>query len=359
MLLQRLWLQDFRSYETLDISFESGLTALLGKNGFGKTNILEALAYVSNLKSFRRSPTESLIRHGCDAAFIRAVGIREDREVLVELEIRKGRSKVQVNRQKLKRSRDILGALRVTVFTPDDLALLKEGPSIRRDYIDDIAVSLEPTFDLVLSKFGKILKQRNALLKQCRGRLDSSAAVTLDVWDEKLCTIGSQVVEKRRQVLAAILPVLSDRYQELSVDSAAISATYVCSWEGEFAAAINASRNNDVRRGVTTCGPHRDDIDLQINGFATRTQCSQGEQRTMALALRLAGHLLVTDRLGEPPMLLLDDVLSELDEDRAASLLQTLPEGQTVISSATALPPLVKADRELTFSDKGVLVEKT
>lgn len=353
MRLKRLWLENFRSYESLEVELDQGLTAIIGPNGIGKTNILEALGCLATLKSFRGSPTESMIRRGEDRAIIRGLGIRDDRDVLIELELSKGRTRAQVNRQKLQRTKDLLGALRMTVFAPDDLALIKDGPAIRRQYLDDVLVALDPGLDNVLSDVEKALKQRNALLRQSKGKLDQSAQHTLDVWDTRLGKAGAEVVKNREDLLTKLMPEVVDAYALFASDPAAILATYNRSWtQPTLLDGLAASRGEDLRKGVTTVGPHRDDITLSLGGFASRNEASQGEQRTLALALRFAGHKLVTESLGEAPLLLLDDVLSELDPRRARALLENLPDGQTVITSASELPASTVADHVMRLDSK-------
>jgi DNA replication and repair protein RecF len=339
----------------LELPLELGLTAIVGANGIGKTNLLEALGLLATLKSFRGAPTESLIRRGAEAAIIRAEGIRDDRDVLIELEVARRKTRAQVNRQRLQRSRDLLGALRITVFAPDDLALIKEGPSVRRGFMDDVLVALDPNADAVLRDLERILKQRNALLRQSHGRLDEAGLMTLDVWDAKLATTGTDVTNRREALVAKLLPLVEESYEVLAGKPVPVSADYQRSWQTDtLTEALDAERDIDIRRGVTSVGPHRDELALRLDGLASRTEASQGEQRTLALALRLAGHLLVTGVLGEPPLLLLDDVLSELDADRSAALLENLPPGQTVITSATDLPPQTNPDRILTFDASGM-----
>ncbi|MEZ5376695.1 MAG: DNA replication/repair protein RecF [Acidimicrobiales bacterium] len=355
MRLDRVWLTDFRSYEHIEIELDDGLTAVVGANGIGKTNLLEAIGLLATLKSFRGAPTDSLIRRGSERAIIRAEGERDGRPVLIELELAPGKSRAQVNRQKLQRTRDLLGALRVTVFAPDDLTLVKDGPAVRRDFVDDLAVALDPKHDRTLSDFDRALRQRNALLRTAGGRLDESAELTLDVWDTQLAQLGSVVLDRRYDVLEQLVPLASACYRTLAADDTDLTADYLTSWsDGSLLVALTQSRDNDVRRGVSTVGPHRDEIAFSIDGFASRTEASQGEQRTLALALRLGGHRLVTDRIGEPPLLLLDDVLSELDPDRAHALLSTLPPGQTVITSAAALPAATRPDTLLVHDPSAV-----
>ncbi len=350
MRLAKVWLTDFRSYEQHELELDTGLTAILGPNGAGKTNLLEAIGLLASLKSFRGAPTESLIRRGASSAIVRAEGERDGRDVLIELELTKGRTRAQVNKQKLQRTSDLLGALQVTFFAPDDLALVKEGPGVRRQYLDDLMVSLDPRFDGVLSDLDRVLRQRGALLRQTRGSIDEATGLTLDVWDAKLGELGQRVTERREYTLGALMPLVGQAYEQLAGTPTEVIATYIRSWDGDvLAEAIADSRQLDVRRGVSTVGPHRDDLRLALDGFASRSEASQGEQRTLALALRLAGHRLVAQHIGEAPLLLLDDVLSELDPDRARSLLDNLPPGQTIITSASGLPAGTVPDHTLTF----------
>ena len=354
MQITRLWLTDYRSYHELELDLAEGLTAIIGPNGAGKTNLLEALGFLATLKSFRGAPVDSVVRRGAERAFVRAEGVRDEREVLIELELAKGKTRAQVNRQRLRRTRDLLGAVRVTVFAPDDLALVKDGPALRREYLDDALVALDPSADTVVTNLERTLKQRNALLRQGRGRLDESAELTLDVWDAKLAATGEELTKRREALIDSLLPMVNDAYAVLAGRATVLTGTYERSWEGpSLGEALTAGRADDVRRGVTQLGPHRDELTLRLDGLASRSEASQGEQRTLALALRLSAHRLITDRLGEPPLLLLDDVLSELDPDRSRALLANLPPGQTVISSASELPPAAYADHRLDLDSGG------
>ena len=346
MRLDRVWLTDFRSYAALEVDLAPGLTALLGDNGQGKTNLLEAVAWLATLSSFRGAPNEALVRRGAARAVIRAQGEAEGRAILLEAElVPGGRNRVLVNRQPLKRARDLLGALRVTVFAPDDLELVKGGPAERRRYLDDALVATHPRYDALRTEVDKVLKQRNALLKGAGGRLDESAAFTLDVWDAKLAEAGGALAAARQDLLARVVPVLQRTYDAVAHGPAEVAAGYVADWAGVgLAAALAAARRDDVRRGVSTVGPHRDDVELSIGGLPARTHASQGEQRSLALALRLASHEVVTEAAGTPPVLLLDDVFSELDPERSDALLANLPAGQTVLTSASGLPPRARPD---------------
>lgn len=346
MEIDRIWLTDYRSYPTLELELPAGLTAVLGDNGRGKTNLLEALGYLATLRSFRGAPTEALVRRGAERAVVRAEVSDEGRTQLIEAEISPGgRGRVLVNRQRLGRTRDLLGTLRVTVFSPDDLELLKGGPSVRRELIDDAVVALRPADDLVRSDWEKALRQRNALLKQTHGRLDEAAEVTLEVWDTKLSQAGDQLGRLREAALRRLEPEVVRAYRDVAGEHQDVSLRLDAPWrDAGLAAALAAARADELRRGVTLVGPHRDEVVIELGGLPARTHASQGEQRCLALALRLALHRTLTDEFGRPPVLLLDDVFSELDPGRSAALLAALPPGQTVLSSAIGLPEGVRAD---------------
>ena len=359
MRLARLWLTDFRSYASADISFAPGLTALLGANGEGKTNVMEAIGYLATLSSFRGAPNDALVRSGASSAVIRAEGEREGRQLLIEAELAStGRGRVQVNKQKLARTRDLLGALRVSVFSPDDLELVKGGPAERRHYLDDALVARRPAFDSLRSDLEKILKQRNALLKQAGGRLTPDVESTLSVWDAKLIETGEALAQARDDLVTELAPALNLAYEQVAGRSVPVTTTYDAPWrEQGLAAALEAARRDELRRGVSLVGPHRDDLVLHLDGLPSRTHASQGEQRSLALALRLAAHRVVTDATGSSPILLLDDVFSELDPDRSAALLAHLPPGQTVLSSAAGLPPGAMPELVLRVSGASVRPE--
>ncbi|MCU4187100.1 DNA replication/repair protein RecF [Acidiferrimicrobium sp. IK] len=345
MHLDRLWLSDFRSYEAAElVPAPEGLTVVSGANGEGKTNLLEAVAYLASLRSFRGAPGEALIRVGAPHAVVRAEVDRAGRRLLIEAELRpSGRDRVQVNRQALRRTRDLLGSLQVTVFAPDDLTLVKGGPSARRQYLDDLLVALHPRHDATQSEVERVLRQRNALLKQAGGRATPDVVATLDVWDAKLASAGETLVAARAGLTAALSPVAAATYEQVAVSApkarGAVRLAYQPSWDGPLLEALAAARTDDLRRGVTTVGPHRDELAAWIGELPARTHASQGEQRSLALALRLAGHSVVTGRLETPPVLLLDDVFSELDPDRSAALLAALPAGQALLTTAGGLPP--------------------
>ncbi|MEA3056074.1 MAG: replication and repair protein RecF [Actinomycetota bacterium] len=365
MRLRRLWLTDFRSYDAAELAPAKGLTVVVGANGEGKTNLLEAIGYLGTLSSFRGAPGDALIRQGCSTAVVRADVVDADgREALLEAELRTtGRDRVLVNKQPLRRARDLLGTLRVSVFSPDDLVLVKGGPAERRAYLDQTLVACAPKHDQTLADLDRVLRQRNALLKSCAGagrgghaRLDTDAAFTLDVFDAKLAQVGDRLGAARASLAERLEPVVAKAYDVVASAAASVSFAYDAPWRAEgLAARLAAARAEDVRRGVTTVGPHRDDVVLTIEGMPARTHASQGEQRSLSLALRLAAHELVTEFAKSAPILLLDDVFSELDPDRSVALLRALPHGQALLTTAGVLPQGLEPDQVVSVRDGKVV----
>jgi DNA replication and repair protein RecF len=327
MHLRRIWLRDFRSYDELQLDLAPGLTVVVGENGTGKTNLLEAAGFLSTLTSFRGTPTEAMIRNGAERANIRGEVLVGEREVLLETEFsRSARTRVLVNKQALSKTAALREVLRISIFSPDDLVLIKGGPSERRHYLDEVLASLHPRNAAALADLDKILRQRNALLKQAGGRLSPEIGFTLDVWDDKLASVGTMV-----------------------------GAAYESSWRSTgLGHSLSEGRNDDVRRGLSLVGPHRDDVALSIEGRPSRTQASQGEQRTLALALRLAAHRHVAVSTGSPPLLLLDDVFSELDPLRCEALVRHLPPGQSLLATAGVIPRSAEVQARVSVSRSGL-----
>jgi DNA replication and repair protein RecF len=361
LIISHLELVDFRNYVSGTFELTSGTTAVIGDNGQGKTNLAEALAFLATLSSFRSVTTDALVRVGADTAVIRATVVDDDgRASLIEIElVTVGRNRVQVNRQRLQRNRELLGTVRVTVFSPDDLILVKGGPGDRRRFLDDTLVALAVKYDAIRLEIERIVRQRNTLLKQAAGRRTDEVEVTLDVWDAKFAEIADQFGYARASLVARLAPMVQEAYEQLAGWPTAVDLVYEPGWRASgLAAALLEARATDIRRGVSTVGPHRDELTLSIGGLPSRTHASQGEQRTLALALRLAGHRLVTERTGSAPVLVLDDVLSELDDGRATSLLDHLPAGQVIITTASELPSTARADRILRVT-AGQVVDAT
>ena len=334
--VKHLWLQNFRNYEDVDISLSTGKMVLYGDNGQGKSNLLEAIGYLGSAKSFRSVPTEALIKQNCDMAVIRAELQHLDRDLLVEAEISKVRqNKIFVNKQKISPVRNLIGLIPVTIFGPDDLNLVKSGPSIRRDYIDDLLVQIHPKNIQIRADLDQVLKQRNALLKQARGRLTDEIKTTLHIWDEKFHALGHQWGEERQKTIGEINNFAESSYVDLAGGQVALDLSYQPEWlEKGLTEALLLVRDDELRRGTSLVGPHRDEINISLSGLPARTHASQGEQRTIALSLRIAGHQLLKEVHNTNPLLLLDDVFSELDPNRAKGLLELLVADQMFISTA-------------------------
>ncbi len=340
MRLCRLWLADFRSYPEAEITFGEGLTAIVGANGNGKTNVLEAIAFLATTRSFRGSPNDAMIRVGAKSAVVRAEITDDDRDVLIEAEIPPtGRARVQVNKQRLTRTRDLLGVFDVTVFSPDDLEIVKGGPAGRREYLDRLLVSVHPKNEQAVSDFERVLRQRNALLRQMAGRRGSDDELTLEVWDTRLVETGERLALLRAKVVEQLFPLVTSCYEEVAERGSDITMVYEAPWRAAgLGDALSRNRGDDIRRGVSLVGPHRDELAVSIEKMPSRTHSSQGEQRSLTLAMRLAAHRLVMQARGHAPVLLLDDVFSELDHARSRALLASLPAGQGILTSATELP---------------------
>ena len=350
-----LSLLDFRSYAEAEVDFAPGLTAIVGPNGHGKTNLLEAVGFAAGLGSFRGAADAALIRDGAPAAVIRCSGRGDrDREILIEVELARARqNRVKVNQQAVSRRRDLLGVLTATAFSPEDLELVKGEPAVRRRWMDDALAAVRPAWGALRSELDRILRQRNTLLRQAQGRAVGDVAITLDVWDAKLSAVGDELRMRRRDLLAAMEPRIRRHYGHISRGQDDASVIHVSSWSDDsLAGALAAARKEDLRRATTTVGPHRDDVLLQIGGLPARSHASQGEQRSLALALRLAVDAEIRERRGVEPVLLLDDVFSELDAGRAAALLETLPRGQRVLTTASSvLPAGVRPDQLIRVAD--------
>jgi DNA replication and repair protein RecF len=354
-----LWLDDFRCLRGIDLELDPGLTVIHGANGQGKTSMLEAIAWIARARSFRGVSDAPLVRSGCEQAIVRAEILGDDRLQLFEAELRAtGRNRVQCNKHTVTRTRDLHGLLRVAVFAPDDLELVKGGPTARREFLDELLTMLAVRYDAARTDLERVLKQRNALLRS--GVRDSSSSATLDVLDEQFVRAAAELVRGRLQLVDRLGPAVNAAYAGLAEDDRRVAETYEAEWAPEpldigdageveqlLRDAIGAKRSAEIDRGVTLVGPHRDDWKLTIQGLDARTQASQGEQRSLALALRLAGRGVVHELTGTPPVLLLDDVFSELDARRSSALVRNLPPGQTLLTTAGVIPPDVQPDQVL------------
>lgn len=359
MALKRLWLTDFRCFESAEFAPTGNVTVIQGANGTGKTSILEAVGLVATMRSFRGATRESLVRIGTGSAVIRAEVENSGRQLLIEAEIPIGRTgRFQVNRQVTRRAADLAEGIRITVFSPDDLALLQGPPSRRRDFLDGCLVTGDLRMEVLVAEVERILRQRAALLKnraarseysrrsdtptgaEQRGDVDS----TFDVWDERLAGSGNRLVQAREELIERLIGPAGGAYRHLAGRDSRLGLSYNRSWTGELYDALKEGRTDDLRHQATGRGPHRDELSITLDDMPARTHSSQGEQRCVALALRLAAHDLATAKFGEAPILLLDDVFSELDDKRSALLAERLPPGQVLLATAVDPPRALSGD---------------
>jgi DNA replication and repair protein RecF len=310
-----------------------------GANGVGKTSLLEAIGYCATERSFRSSPREALVRNGQQAAYLRAEVVSGSRRSLIEIEIAPPRrDQVLANRQRVARAGELGELLQITLFSPDDLVLVKGAPQERRDYLDQVLVMARPRLAPLCQAVERVLRQRSALLKQAGGRLDEAAERTLEVWDEQLIANGEELIAAREALVEELEPAAARAFSRLTHLEGALALTYRRSFEGSLAEALGRSRVEDLRRGITSVGPHRDDLAIALGDLDARTRLSQGRQRAATLALRLAAHEVVAGHVGSMPVLLLDDAFSELDDATASTLFTELPQGQAVLTTAGPLP---------------------
>jgi len=342
-----LWLTDFRCFRDAHVEPDpEGLTVLRGPNGAGKTSVLEAVAWLATQRSMRAAPRDVLVRMGAERGIVRAKLLREGREQWIEAEIpRSGSARTYLNRAAARRRSELVDALQVTVFSPDDLHLVQGGPAGRRDYLDDVLADGSARLDSLRTEVERILRQRGALLRQAGGRPDPTATASLDVWDSRLAVAGTALADARQALADELAPVVSSAYEGLANNGEPVALRYRRSWTGDLGRSLEASRPEDLRRQMTSVGPHRDDVDIYIGARPVRTIASQGEQRSVALALRLATHELRGRAASEPPVLLLDDVFSELDTRRSEALVELLPPGQVLLTTAVDPPPQVHPGR--------------
>ncbi len=353
MYVRHLGLRDFRSWAHADLELEPGRTVFVGPNGYGKTNLIEALWYSTTLGSHRVGTDAPLIRAGAARAVVSTIIVNEGRECAVDLEIAAGRAnKARFNRSPVRSTREVLGVLQAVLFAPEDLALVRGDPAERRRYLDDLATVRRPTVAGVRADYDKILRQRTALLKSLSGarqRSDQAALDTLDVWDSRLAEYGAELMAARIDLVNQLAPEVEKAYQLLAPGSRPASIAYRSSLdvglnsdtdrellEPALLAALSARRAAELGRGVCLVGPHRDDLELRLGDQIAKGFASHGESWSFAVALRLAAYeLLRAD--GSEPVLLLDDVFAELDAARRRALAAVAESAEQVLVTAAVL----------------------
>ena len=373
MFVDHLQLTDFRSYESVDLPLQAGVTTFVGANGQGKTNLVEALEYLSTMSSHRVASEVPLVRSGAIRAVVRAkvvAGLDDPRQLTLELEINPGKAnRAKLNRSPLRQAREIVGVLRTVLFSPVDIAIVKGDPSERRRFLDDLIVARWPRLAGVRADYERILKQRNTLLKSLSGRFRGGAPpadseATLEVWDTHLARTGGELLEARLVTLADLAPHVSKAYADIAPTNNDAAAEYRASVDldatrdadqptarANLSAALTAGmaerRAEEIQRGVSLVGPHRDDIVLSLGLLPAKGYASHGESWSFALALRLGGfHLLRAD--GVEPVLMLDDVFAELDSVRRERLASAVRVAEQVFVTAAVgadVPELLAGQR--------------
>ena len=341
MILKSIELKNFRNYEDLNLKFDSGTNILFGDNAQGKTNILEA-AYVSGTtKSHKGSRDKDMIRFGEDEAHIRTLVEKQGKEYQLDIHLKKNRSKgIAINKVPIKKAGELFGILNMVFFSPEDLNIIKNGPSERRRFLDSEICQLDKIYLSDLTKYNKILMQRNRLLKDMMFRQELSE--TLPVWDMQLVEYGKRLIRRRRQFIEELSGIITGIHKNISGDKEELILKYEPNIDAEFLEdELNRVREKDKKYAQTSVGPHRDDISFFIHGVDIRKFGSQGQQRTSALSLKLSEIELVRQTIHDTPVLLLDDVLSELDSNRQNYLLNSIHDIQTMIT-CTGLDEFVR-----------------
>ena len=374
MRLSHLSLRDFRSYAEVELPLDRGVTAMVGPNGQGKTNLVEAVGYLATLGSHRVAQDAPLVRLGAERAVVRGQVVREDRSLLVEVEITPGRAnRARVNRSPVPRPREVLGILRSVLFAPEDLALVKGDPAERRRFLDELLVLRAPRFAGVRSDYDRVLKQRNALLKSAGARRGGPPVDpgTLEVWDTHLSTVGAELLAGRLELVEALRPLVDKAYASVAATSPAehsAAGPATISYRGSVRTpdgqevplvpdraqlsaslldALSAARKAELERGVSLVGPHRDDLVLTLGPLPAKGYASHGESWSFALALRLAAYDLLRGEAGDggEPVLVLDDVFAELDDHRRDRLAALVAGAEQVLVTAAVPDDLPEALR--------------
>ena len=383
MIVTHLSLTDFRNYEVLDLEIVRGTNVFVGSNGQGKTNLVEALAYLSTLSSHRVSTHHALIRQGTDAAVVRAKLEHGERQILAELQLnRLAPNRAQVNRSVIK-TNEITRYFSSVMFAPEDLALIRGEPSGRRRFLDELLCQLTPRLRGVMADYDRVIKQRNTLLKSARARRISAAElISLDVWDDRLVALGTEITVQRAGLVSLLQPLVNAAYSEIagSGQEASLSESRSINGSGDdgslvaslgdiapseaaiseiFRAALTRRREQEIERGVSLVGPHRDDLVMTLNGLPARTHASHGESWSFALALKLASaRILRRDSPTGDPVLILDDVFAELDKSRRSRLGAAISDYEQVLITAAVLED-VPADlaRHIVHISAGAVID--
>lgn len=361
MIIKSIELSNFRNYESLDLDFDYGTNILYGNNAQGKTNILEAVSVSGTTRSHKGSKDKEMIRFGEEEAHIKTVVNKKDMDYQIDVHIKKNKTKgIAVNKVPLKKASELFGILNIVFFSPEDLNIIKNGPSERRRFLDSELCQLDKIYLSDLAKYNKILNQRNKLLKDMVFRPDLKE--TLPIWDAQLIDYGKRIIKRRKSFVDELNEIVFDIHKQISGEKEELVLKYEPNIDDAFFHdELNRAKERDMRFCQTSVGPHRDDMQFSVFDVDIRKYGSQGQQRTSALSLKLAEIELVKRNINETPVLLLDDVLSELDSSRQNYLLNSIHDIQTIIT-CTGLDEFIKnrfkIDKIFNVVE-GVVTEKT
>jgi len=341
MIIKSIELNNFRNYENLNIKFDNGTNILYGDNAQGKTNILEAAYFSGTTKSHKGSKDKEVIRFDCEEAHIKTIVEKNEKEYQIDMHLKNRGSKgVAINKIPIKKASEIFGILNIIFFSPEDLNIIKNGPAERRRFLDSELCQLDKIYLSDLSKYNKILNQRNKLLKDIYYRPD--LIETLSVWDSQLLDTGKRIIKRRKNFIEELNEIVGEIHSNISGGKEKLILKYEPNIEDIFFEdELIKAKNKDMKLCQTTVGPHRDDMLFEVNDIDIRKYGSQGQQRTSALSLKLAEIEIVKKYIHNTPVLLLDDVLSELDSNRQNYLLNSICDIQTIIT-CTGLEEFVK-----------------
>jgi DNA replication and repair protein RecF len=368
MYVAHLSLHDFRSYPSVEVEIGPGVTAFVGRNGQGKTNLVEAIDYLSSLSSHRVAADAPLVRQGASQAIVRAAVVRDDRRAILEIEINPGKSnRARINKSPLPKAKELLGLVRTVVFSPEDLALVKGDPSERRRFADDLLVQISPRFAGTRADYERVLKQRNSLLKTARTNRraregDETLLSTLAVWDAQVAELGAEIIRHRVQLIDDLTPLVGKAYEAVARGATRDDAgiTYKPSfelaanepYEDQILRELERRRSEEFDRALTLVGPHRDDLSFALGDLPVKGYASHGESWSFALALRLASYDLLRAG-GDDPVLILDDVFAELDTGRRTQLADLVGDAEQVLITAAVADDIPEQLRGRRFTVAG------
>ena len=329
MYIKKIKLENFRNYDLQEIEFDKNVNIIYGDNAQGKTNILEAIFVCSLGKSFRTNKEKELIKKEKNYSKIEMISLKEDREVRINLEIQE-KKKFFINKIQTKKISDILGKNYIVLFTPEDISILKNEPSKRRRFLNIMISQLRPMYVHMLLEYNKLIEQRNMYLKQIK--FDGKTEENLEIWDEQIIKIGTKICEYRKEFIEKINKKIYNIHLRTTEEKEKITIKYISNVENNYKEKMKNNRKSDIQKGYTQIGIHRDDFEIYINENLVSIYGSQGQKRTTIISLKLAEAEVIYEEIGERPVILLDDFMSELDKKRIQGLFENIKENQVIIT---------------------------